>query len=456
MVFEELVSRFEKGSPICFMSRIALECVFSSERLDGIFDEHADRQRTNELAFSSIADMMASVVCKFQKSINSAYRNQVDKLGVTVKAVYDKLRRVETHVSRELVRETASHLSEIICLMGGEQPALLPGYRVKIVDGNHLRRTDRRIGELRELNAAPLPGHAAVVLDPQLMLVTDVFPCEDGHAQERTLLPEILRTVERGDVWIEDRNFCTTGFLFGIAKQRAYYIIRQHAGNLRWDLQGRQKRVGETETGVVYEQNMRIYDEEGNVRVIRRITVKLYDETRDGDTEIHILTNLPKKVGTIQIANLYRKRWTIETAFQELAENLNNEINTLGYPKAALFGFCMGLVAYNVLGLVKGAIRAAHQGYDNLSTYYMADEIAGTYRGMMIAIPPTYWHEKYANLSTKKVAQLLLRLAKKVDPTRYAKNKWKPKKKTKDKMSKKRRQHVSTAKILQKRRKQAV
>ena len=455
MALDDVVSRFEKNSPVCFMSRIAVECVFSNERLDAIFEQHAERQRTNELAFSSIVDMMAAVVCRFEKSVNAAYRNRADKLGVTVKALYDKLQGVETNVSRELVRQTAGHLSDIIRLMGGERPDLLRGYRLKIVDGNHLRRTDRRIGELRELNVAPLPGHAAVVLDPQLMLVTDVFPCEDGHAQERTLLPEILQTVERGDVWIEDRNFCTTGFLFGIAKKNAHYIIRQHAGCLRWELQGRRKRIGEIETGVVYEQKMRIHDQEGNVRVIRRITVHLYAQTRDGDVEIHILSNLPQKVGALHIANLYRKRWTIETAFQELAENLNNEINTLGYPKAALFGFCMGLVAYNVLGLVKAAIRAAHQGFDNMSTYYMADEIAGTYRGMMIAIPPAYWNAEYANMPPKRVAQLLLSIGKKVDPTKYAKNKWKPKKKTKSTMPKAGRQHVSTARILKNRTKQA-
>jgi hypothetical protein len=287
------------------------------------------------------------------------------------------------------------------------------------------------------------------------MLAIDVFPCEDGHAQERTLLPGILETVEARDVWIEDRNFCTTGFLFGIAARKAYYIIRQHAGNLRWELKGRRKRIGETETGIVYEQGMRIFDEVGNVRVIRRITIELFEPTRDGDTVIHILTNLPKRVGALRIANLYRKRWTIETAFQELAENLNGEINTLGYPKAALFGFCMALVSYNVLGVVKAAFRAAH-GHDKgqeISTYYMADEIAATYRGMMIAIPEPYWKQRFANLTPAQMAKVLIRLAKRMQPSKYRKNKWTPKKKPTRKMNKRQRQHVSTARILEQRKK---
>ena len=53
------------------------------------------------------------------------------------------------------------------------------------------------------------------------MLVIDAFPCEDGHAQERSLLGQVEATVQPKDLWIDDRNFCTTGFLFGMPAGRA-------------------------------------------------------------------------------------------------------------------------------------------------------------------------------------------------------------------------------------------
>ena len=134
-------------------------------------------------------------------------RAQKDEIGKTVKSIYDKLSGIEPAVSRAMVQETAKRMRAIIEKMGSPRRELLPGYRAKILDGNHLRRTDRRIGELREINGAPLPGQALVVLDPQLMMVSDVIPCEDGHAQERSLLPQILETVQRGEVWIADRNY---------------------------------------------------------------------------------------------------------------------------------------------------------------------------------------------------------------------------------------------------------
>ena len=46
------------------------------------------------------------------------------------------------------------------------------------------------------------------------------------------------------------------------------------------------------------------------------------------------------------VADEYR---TLETAFKHIEAYFHSEINTLGYPKAALFGFCLALVADNVL-----------------------------------------------------------------------------------------------------------
>jgi hypothetical protein len=42
----------------------------------------------------------------------------------------------------------------------------------------------------------------------------------------------------------------------------------------------------------------------------------------------------------------------METAFQHLVAYFHSEINTLGYPKAALFKFCLALVAYNMFAVV--------------------------------------------------------------------------------------------------------
>lgn len=455
MILRQALERFVKKTPVSVMVRATIENVLSAERLDSIFEQNAKEQYVGDLMFSTVAEIMGLVACKVHPSVNAAYKDRQEEIGVTVKSVYDKLKGIETQVSRALVRDTAARMRAIIEKSGGVAEPLLPGYRTKIVDGNHLRRTDRRIGELRKLNAAPLPGKSLVVYDPQCRLMIDVLPCEDGHAQERTLLPDLLETVEADDLWIADRNFCTIGFLSGVADLRAKFIIRQH-GNLPFALKGRRKRVGETETGIVYEQTMEVTDAAGNTRVYRRITVALYEPTRDGDAEIHLVTNLPKRISAIRIANLYRDRWKIETAFQEVAENLAGEIETLGYPKAALFSFCMALVTHNLFSVVRAAVHSVHgeEAGERLSAYYVAHEVESTHVGMSVILEGPFWHKQYGSLTPTQMAAELKRLARHMRLNKYKKNKWTPKKKPKRKMNKTNRGHVSTARILEESRQQ--
>jgi hypothetical protein len=455
MVLDEIFERFAEQSPVTVMARAALEHALHPTAIDALFEEVAERQYTRTLLFSQVVDLMGTVVCNVRPAIHAAFQVNAESLGVSLRAVYDKIDRTEPGVSAELVRHTARTLSPVITAMGGGRPAWLPGYTVKILDGNHLAGTQHRLKELRAIGAGALPGHALVVLDPQAMLVTDVFPCEDGHAQERSLLDQVLETIRSGEVWVADRNFCTTGFLFGIARRGGSFVIRQHGATLFIEGMGERRPCGRSETGAVFEQEMRLGDGDGGTMVVRRITVVLDKPTRDGDTEIHILTNLPVEVADARtIADLYRRGWTVESAFGELATCLNGEVNTLGYPKAALFAFCVALVSYNVLGVVKAALRSVHgvEAVEEVSGYYLADEIAGTHRGMMIAIPEDEW-VVFAGLTASALGEILKGLAARVRLSALRKHRRGPKRPQPKRASGAKVIHVSTAKLLAERKK---
>ena len=94
-----------------------------------------------------------------------------------------------------------------------------------------------------DVAAGPLPGQTLVVLEPEYQLATDVFCCEDGHAQDRSLLDRVLARVQAKDLWLADRNFCTTGFLFGLARRRAAFLIRQHGSTLQWQRESKPRRM---------------------------------------------------------------------------------------------------------------------------------------------------------------------------------------------------------------------
>ena len=352
MKLSPIFKRFAEQSPISVMARGLMERAFSAEQMDQWFDRHADRQYTRDLFFSTIFDIMSLVVSGTYKSVHAAFQARKDDITVSIKSVYNKLNGLEPAVSAEMVRYAARQAEPIIEKLGGTLKPLLPGFRIKMLDGNCIEASHHRIKELRDIAAGALPGKSLVVYDPSLRLPIDVFPCEDGHAQERSLLADVLASVERRDVWICDRNFCVISFLLGIAS-KAFFVIRQH-GNLPWQSAGKMTYAGRVETGRVHEQSIIITDKAGNTLELRRIRVRLDKATRDGDQDIFIITNLPKEVAHAKkIAELYRNRWKIETVFQELSEYLNSEINTMGYPSAALFGFCVALVAYTIFSTIK-------------------------------------------------------------------------------------------------------
>ena len=97
-------------------------------------------------------------------------------------------------------------------------------------------------------------GYSLVVYDPDAGVVIDLVPCEDAHAQERTLMPTLLATAQPGELWMADRNFSTTGILSGLHERGAAFIVREHGKSPNPTVLGKLRNVGAVETGTVYEQ----------------------------------------------------------------------------------------------------------------------------------------------------------------------------------------------------------
>jgi hypothetical protein len=263
---------------------------------------------------------------------------------------------------------------------------------------------------------------------------------------------ELVEPFAPGQLWIADRNFCTTLVIHEAVAQKACFLVRQHAG-LTVQEAGRWQAAGRTDGGRLFEQPATVADGDGNEVVVRRIRLVLDEPTEDGTREIYLLTNLPPKVAAATVAELYGNRWSIERAFGELTLSLRGEIDTLGYPRAALLAYAIALVTYNLLAVVKAALRVAHgaeQVQDKVSFYYLADEVAGTWRGMEIAIPARHWNGRFADLSPPQLASQLKQIAGHAQLRRYRKHPRGPKK-----PSPKRRgnaPHVSTARLIAQRR----
>ncbi len=444
---------FVKGATICVMVRGVLEIALSPVVVDGLFAKFAKRQYLRELLFSSVVGLMCQVVCGSRRSICEAYHQDAKQIGVSLTSVYNKLLGVEDQVSAELLRCGANRMRGVIRQLGPLHQPLLRKYPTRILDGNHLPATEHRLAELRRTRSGPLPGQALVVYDPDLSLIIDVFPCQDAHAQERSLVGQVLERVQAGELWIADRNFCTTRLLFGLAQRGAFFVIRQHESTLVYKPVGRRKSRGRASNGRLYEQRLQLENPlTGQKLLVRQVTLLRDKPNSAGERKIVALTNLSAKDAPARkvMEPLYRDRWTIEKAFGELESQLQSEINTLGYPKAALFAFCLALAAYNALQVVKAALGAVHGQetvQQTVSGYYMASEIGSTYAGMMLAIPPRCW-TAFGRMKPARSAKILKDLARCAQLRRYPRHPRGPKKKRPPQSSGKRNHHVATARLL--------
>lgn len=452
MALDAVVQRFVEQSPVAVMARLALERAVSAEWVDQVFEQHRQRQYTHELLFSTVVDLMALVAVGLRPSLHAAAKSSKN-LNVSLTALYDKVNHAEPAVLQALVQGSAQRLAPVLASLRESAAPWAPGHRVRIVDGNHLPASQKRLGPLRGFRGAALPGQSLVVFDPDLDLVVDLEPGEDGHAQERTMLPAVLARVQPGDLWIGDRNFSTRAAIAAVVSRSAAFLFREHGASPNPAPLGPRREMGRTDTGTVHEQPVTIKTEAGQTLTLRRIEIELDHPTEDGDKILRLLTNLPaESFDACAIACLYRRRWSVEGLFQRLESVLKSEVRTLGYPRAALLAFATAVLAYNVLTTIQAAVGAAHDlpaaGIE-LSSYFIAGDVKAYYAGMMVAVPPELW----ATFETKSAAELsreLRRIAAHVDPRTLRKHPRKPKPKVKKGYAPGAsvRRHVATARVL--------
>jgi len=452
MLARDIVERFKEKRPVGLMARMALARLLAPQAIDQVFLENAQDQYERKIPFAALTELMAEVVLCLSPSVNAGYQKLKEKLIASRSCVFGKLERVEPRVAQALVRYSYEQARAICSQMRMWNAADIPGYRTKILDGNHLSGTEHRLKEMRIESAAALPGKSLVVLDPRCRAIQDMFPIEDGHAQERSALDEVIETVDANDLWVADRNFCTHKFMYTIDKREAAFVIRHHE-NVVGKVGGQRRWIGDTETGRVYERTMTLSPYDGRTLKVRRIEVDLYHPTRDKETTIVILTNLPADIAdAVLIAAIYLGRWKIETAFQILTTTLRCEVKTLCYPRAALFAFATAILAYNAITVIETAIRAEHGKAEaaQLSKYYVALEISSTNDGMMVALEDSDF-DAYRTMPVDEFCVALRDVAQRIDIDRYRKSTRGPKKPVKMKRPDKRRVHVSVAKVLSQR-----
>jgi hypothetical protein len=103
--FADVLHATERTNAGALMLEKILERAFHPDALNAMFKRTAERQYTHELLFSTLVNFMLLVVLDKRNSVQRSYLAMGDEVGVSVRAVYDKLARTETDVSEGLVKK---------------------------------------------------------------------------------------------------------------------------------------------------------------------------------------------------------------------------------------------------------------------------------------------------------------------------------------------------------------
>jgi hypothetical protein len=447
MVLPAILNPFVENAPAAVMTRIALDWILDGISLDQILPEVAEAQFEREFLLRHFVDVMLDVACGFRPTPRAAFLRRDLERVASISAFYRKLGRMELAVTEEIVRRTAVRARQLVRAGGGLLPEPIPGYPARIIDGNVLSGTEHRIEPLRTTWSAGLPGMSLAIYEPATATITELILEEDAHTQERALLDRI--PIDPGRLYIADRNFCVRSLLFRITAAPAFFLVRWHRSTLPFRATSRLHRRGRCRSGEIIEQTIEVSDEEGVAHPLRRIVLELDEPTRDGETEIVLITNLPAEVPAAACCEAYAGRWSIEGHYQALTDLLHCEIPGLGRPRAALFAFSMSAVAGNALAVLKGNLRVAHgeEIAREVSDFALVDEAAEDYPGMMKAVPPAAW-PRLSIHGAEEVASVLNEVAAKVPVHRMFRSRRGPKKPRPKRSRGNRIHHVSNKKLL--------
>jgi hypothetical protein len=441
-----IYQRFVEQAPAAVLVHGLIQSCLSAEFLDATATPHLPPSpNPRQLAFSQLVEILLPVVFESGKTVGQSYRHAAHLHPVaTLKCVYERLARTPTSAVAALVEAVAGRVAPLL------DPHPPGTTRFLTLDGNHLAATQNRLADLAGLPAA-LPGQAMVLRDQATGVFLRVLLHEDGHANERSLHPQLLGWCGPGDVVIADSGFCTEAFLIGVRQRGAGVVVRHHGGVGLTPL-GERQDCGLVATGRVYQTRVRYAQTPWEFRLVE---VELDRPTREGQRTIGVLTDVAEEtLSAAGVAAKYQERRTIENAFQELADGLRGEVETLAYPRAALFAFGLAVAVYNLLQVVRQAAQrqaARQQDPVEVSPVLLGQEVASYAAGLGAAlegnpqVPTAGW-------AVERLRAWVEELAARLVGGRYAKSKRGYRKSPRKKAKPPKGSHTATARILEQRR----
>lgn len=197
-------------------------------------------------------------------------------------------------------------------------------------------------------------------------LLRDAFGSK--HNQENWLCRGVLDGLEKGDVLLADRGFCSYGLIGVMLARGVDCVMRLHQARPRDFRQGR--RLGQDDRLVTWRKDQpRKNDPWGaehsalpvtlTVRLVRfRVAVPGFRTEH-----IYLASTLldPAEYPLEILADLYRARWNIELRYRDIKTTMGAEVLRCKSPAMVERELCMNAIGYN---LIRCVMQEAAQSHD--------------------------------------------------------------------------------------------
>ncbi len=422
-----IVERFVEQSPMTIMTRLVLQCALHDDWIDSAAeaDEEPDDESIRETLFALAVDAIAALAARTQMP-QAAPGSALSASGAAVAALHDGMSRWRAGWGRALVRDSVDLLLPVAAARADERARALGGMRLRVLDGagdgcapgagcgcGRACDDPARDAAMGLTGARVLP-----VYDPDLAMIVDLLPVERGRSHERAFVGALLETVRPGELWIIDGRFDTDAIVSGWPRRGGAFVLRDYGNPAVCRPLGGWRDAGRLDTGYLREQAVGIAGDGDVAGTLRRIEWR--DHTLDGSpgATIAVLTNLPvEQFDACQVMQLSRRRW--RDALPLPLDPVLGATLFGGVPaRASLLASGIAAFAYNafsvMMRVVVGALGLDERDAERVPLH-IADSVAATYAGMMIALPPGWWR-RYDQLPATTLGQIVRMLAVHVDP----------------------------------------
>lgn len=361
------------------LARAVLELfdhVLDDDLCGAVFDAHRGRCYQDALTFATLVRVVRDALVLHGGSANRAIGDAVDagRLGAAPSGVYRKLGNLPPALSQAFLRRGTERLAALAAAGAARAlAACFDDLDVIVVDGKQLKRAAKRLLATRAYTSGSLLGAKLLVaLSLRSGLAVAMNASEDGERNDVPLVGGLLEQMQalraagaaRPFLYVADRQFADLNLPERFTRGGDHFLLRCQKTLTFEPDPSRPAQSGADDAGRAFTQAWgwvgATADERQRERrrYVRRVTLPRPD--RDDD-DVVLITDLldASAYPASDLLALYRLRWTIEQAFQQVTEVFALAKLIGSAPRGIIFQGALCLLIYNLTLTVKGYVAGA-------------------------------------------------------------------------------------------------